>query len=170
MRLFLLLVSLVILFAPPLRAEEECELPPQLVVAIEHQWRGWKVLHIADLAPEDQNLWTYARGRICPGASKSHFLDADSLSYAIAVIRDQQEAVLLASESASKWLIRTVLPPRRVVRFHVIWAAKPGTYTDKLTGRNVQAISYAIGYEEMGGDVTLFVRQKNRFVPVRTAE
>ena len=78
--------------------------------------------------------------------------------------------MLVAHESASKWLLTVVMPPTRVNRFHVVWTAKPGTYTDKLTGRKVQATSDAIGLEEIGTGVTVFIRQKNGFVPVRTGD
>jgi hypothetical protein len=160
----------LIAFAVPLAAQNECNLPPSLNSAIERQWRGWHVLRIADLTSEDQNLWTYARGRVCPGASKGHFLDAQTFAYAIAVVRGKQESVLVAPESASKWLLSVVTPPTRVGRFRVIWLAKPGTYTDKLTGRKTQAFRDAIGFEEIGAGVTVFIRQKNRFVPVRVGE
>ena len=128
------------------------------------------MLHIADLTSEDQNLWTYARGRICPGIAEGHFLDTQSFAYTIAVVRGKQEAVLVAHQSASKWLLSVVMPATPLNRFRVVWTAKPGVYTDKLTGRKTQAFSDAIGFEEIGASVTVLIRQKNRFVPVRTGE
>jgi hypothetical protein len=147
----------------------ECELAPAILTTIERQWRGWRVLHIADLTPEDQNLWTYARGRVCPGATQGQFFEPNSISYAIALVRGRQQAVVVARESSSKWLLQTIVFPS-TDHFHVIWTAKPGTYIDKRSGRKIQALSDSIGFEEIGGDVWIYIRQKNRFVPVHAAQ
>lgn len=166
LRFLLCLIALAL----PVAAQNECEIPSPPASLIEHQWRGWHTLHIADLTGEDQNLWTYARGRVCPGVAKGHFFATEPLEYAIAVVRGKQEAVLVARESGSTWLLNVVMPPVGVNRFHVVWTAKPGIYTDKRTGRKVQATTDAIGLEEIGAGVTMFIRQKNSFVPVRTVE
>jgi len=160
----------ILALALPVAAQNECEIPLPPASLIEHQWRGWHMLHIADLTAEDQNLWTYARGRVCPGMAKGHFFATQPLEYAIAVVHGKEEAVLIARESASKWLLNVVMPPMRVNRFHVVWTAKPGTYTDKLSGRKVEATTDAIGFEEIGAGVTVFIRRKNSFVPVRTGD
>lgn len=147
--------------------QDECGLPPQLLTVIDRQWPHWRVLHIPDLDSEDQNLWTYARGRVCPGVSLGHFLDTVASDYAIAVFRGHQQAIIVAHLDQSRWHLSTVMPPINVRRFRVIWLAKPGIYTDRVTERKIQAKTDAIGFEELGGDVTVFVRQRNRFVPVR---
>ncbi len=160
--------------ASPARAapevNDECSVPPALAKSLEQQWRGWKILHIADLTAEDQNLWTYARGRVCPGVSPGHFLGAQSIAYALAIIRGGNEAVSLAGAAGSGWKLSVVVRPVRVKRFRVIWTAKPGTYADRFTGAKTEAKSDAIGFEELGGDVTIFVPQKGHFIPVRTAQ
>lgn len=150
--------------------QDECGLPAPLRALVQRQWPGWKVLDIADLSSEDQNLWTYARGRVCPGVTPGHFLNAREPSYAIAVIRGHQEAVLLAYQSESKWQLSTVMPPTHVNGLRVIWLAKPARYTDKVNSRKIQATMDSIGFEELGADVTIFVRQGNRFVPVRISQ
>jgi hypothetical protein len=166
--------AIAVLFFVPLamfaQQKDECQLAPELRAILDRQWHAWRVLHIADLTPEDQNLWTYARGRVCPGATAGHFLGAQSPSYAIAVIRGHQEAVVVASQSGTHWNFAVAMPPTRVNRFRVIWLAKPGVYTDKLTGRRTLAATDPIGFEAIGDAVTMFIRQKNKFVPVRTGE
>lgn len=149
-------------------AKDECELPAVLSTEIARQWPGWKILHINNLTPEDQNLWTYARGRVCPGVATGHFLD--SSGYAVAVVRGKLEAVLAAAQDGQKWVISVVMPPTNVRRFSVVWTAKPGTYQDRMNGRRVQAVSDGIAMEAISSEVTVFVRQKNRWIPVRTSQ
>lgn len=175
MRATLLLIFAAFFFALPFAAQaaqinDECELPQPLVTAIERQWHSWKVLHIADLTAEDQNLWTYSRGRVCPGAARGHFLEAQTISYAVALVRGRQQAVIVAREHQSNWLLSTVLAPTMKHRFRVLWRAKPGSYIDKLTARKSETTLDPIGFEEIGGDVTLLIRQQNRFIQLHTAQ
>jgi len=166
LRLLLCLIALVV----PVATQNECEIPQPLASIIEHQWRDWRLLHIADLTAEDQKLWTYARGRVCPGVARGHFLESQGFAYAMAVVRGKQEAVLIAEGAGERWTLQVVMPPTHVARFRVLWAAKPGVYEDITTHRRTQTLLQPIALETIAEGATIFIRQKNRFIEVQTGE
>ena len=152
----------------PAVAQEECQVPAQLRAAIDHRWHGWKVLHIADLTPENQNLWTYARGRVCPGIAQGHFFDAATGAYAISLVSGHSQVLITARVLAGHWQLSTLLPPHRARTYAVLWAAHPGAFEDAVTGRKIQTDLNGIGFEVLEGTVIVFLHRNGSFMKVQT--
>jgi hypothetical protein len=149
-----------------------CKLPAPLSQMVADRWRGWSLLQVSDLVPDDQSLWRKDRGRACPGFVSGHFLSLDKLSYAFSLVnrKSDEQQVILAVPMNGVFETHILDGPSQVARFSVIHDLPPGKYTEVEGGRTVRTTLDSIAYETIEAGETMFYEERGSFHSLTLSE
>jgi hypothetical protein len=63
-------------------------LPSAAKALLDIEYAGWRPKDVADLGPDDRQLWLKAHPKDCPGIATGHFEQPEHLSYAVLLVPD----------------------------------------------------------------------------------
>ena len=64
----------------------DSSLPSPVVELIKRKFSGWRPKQIADLGPDDRQLWLKPHRNDCPGIAVGHFESSEQVTYAVLLV------------------------------------------------------------------------------------
>jgi hypothetical protein len=164
-----LLFVVLVLGVPSIHAQQSCIPPPQIAQVLSAQWPGWHILQLDDLYPDDRALWKHHWRSACPGLTTGHYIKPGSKSYALALIKDKQEAVIIIPDSGSLADVHVVIPPCVGV-FCVVHTLPPGKYSDAERTQSMSVTTDSIAFEHIESGMTMYYWKAGRFRSLELSE
>lgn len=160
--LFLLGGTLVRAQTTPPNASSSCEsaLPPQVKKAVTSKLKGWKILTIADLTHDDQEIFADSYEEQCPGFAAGQFAPGQSPAYAVTLIRSRNGALsqtlLLAAQKKGRYQVTTLSPQQRVSSPSIVRKLPRGNYSSPQGDTQIAAAFDVIAYEKIQAGTVIF--------------
>ncbi|MFZ0308674.1 MAG: hypothetical protein WCC89_04140 [Candidatus Sulfotelmatobacter sp.] len=150
---------------PALATQTECALPMPVQDALREEWRGWRLLKLADLRIDDQTLWREhpLNGKHCPGINEGKF-DGLHTSFVFTMVREPgEQVVMVAIPSGQSFTVTVLAKPIKVPYFSVVNVFPPGKYKDFYTGRATRIRADSAAIEAIEATITLFYMEGGRW-------
>jgi len=168
------LFSLLITFSGICRGQDCISRIPLSVRNIVSEYKGWRIVSLADLPQDDQKLWTTSRNGQCPGVAIGNFTGGTNLSYVVALMRSQQSGGLqeqLVTLTQDGELLKTnvVVAPTNVTSPFVVWKVPPGTYKGVDQNKIVRIVNDSFVYEKMEAYARQYYYDNGRVRSIVTA-
>lgn len=148
------LLVLLALWAVGTRAAElrTC-IPNSLVLNYLRSNPDWSIVDVADLLPDDRELWTQYHPDLCPGIAVAK-LDSSSRNwYAVALLKKNggklYEKVVLIVNDKHGTIINVLSTSQQVTSPLVLWRTGPGTFFDYRSGKQVTIRHDSLVYEKL---------------------
>jgi hypothetical protein len=139
-------------FAAP---QDGCSLPANLREELARQYSNAHVVSLADLAPDDKNLFEKEHGSACPGISKVDFYGDGKPTLAVVLCLDEKHGakaqLIVAHEVQNGWELKA-LEQDITGPAPVVWHQRPGKYHDVYGEKTINAINLdpSLGHEAAG--------------------
>ena len=183
-RVNLLIAILVLSFAPisVAQAHDPCRdpvLPTSVQSLITKKFPDWRTKLVSDLGADDQQLWTKAHPRECPGIAAGHFEDHDSLAYALLLVpksdanRGYKIVVLSESAATEPYSVRILdhaEGPRSGAPILAISSLRPGIYPDFERTKSVRLTLDSINVEWIEAAAVVYYWSDGRYRTLQTAD
>lgn len=150
-----------------------CKLPAPLGHQVAQSWKGWRLMQLSDLRADDQDLWRKKWGNRCPGLASGHFVNPDSLVYAVSLVdpKGSRQAIILASpRSDGSFTTQVISPASRFAAFSVVHTLPPGRYNEVEGGRKVRTKLDSIAYETIEAGMVMFYEENGKFRMLQLSE
>jgi hypothetical protein len=177
MRLSIAIASTAVLLTPLVNSEAaECASSPPASVLHEISLRlpHWRIVTVADLSPDDRQLWSEHHPGECPGFVEGRFTGSRNSSFAVTVIREGEhglEQMLVLGEPArSSYRLRTLSGASQAAVPNVLLRFPPGQYRDAMRQRSMRCRFDAIAYLKLEASGSLYCRATTGFVRLDISE
>lgn len=149
-------------------------LPVEASQFIESQFRGWRIVTIADLGPDEQRLWKGKFGSRCPGVARGHFGPNSAASYAVTLVRNEgrdmyQTLVLLAKVRKGYHMV-TLSRAQHSAVTSVVLRLPPGQYSDTEGSKSIRAKFDVISYEVIEAGAIVYYWDGRSYKNLQTSE
>ena len=146
--------------APPSSSSCENELPAQAKKTISSKWKHWKVLTVADLPADDQEIWQDSYDEKCPGVAAGRFAPGQTQAYAVTLVRSQngglyQTLVLLIGKN-QRYQVTTLSQSQRVGKPGIVRKLPAGSYSSAEGETQIEASFDVIAYEAIEAGTMIY--------------
>jgi hypothetical protein len=163
------------------QAQGACQnvIPQDAQALIAGKFPGWRTKLLSDLGADDQQLWTKAHPRECPGTAAGHFEDHDSLAYAVLLVPKSDanrgyKIVVLSKSAASETYSAKILDqaegPQSGAPNLVISSLRPGTYPDFEGIKSVRLKLDSINAEWIEAAAVVYYWSNGRYRTLQTSD
>jgi hypothetical protein len=151
----------------------EQSLPSPVRRLLSPELPGWRVTALQDLTPDDQEVWSKARGSACPGLLEGRFESAGR-GYAIMLMRKDrgkfQQTLVVGVDKGGSWAFRILDGPSGVRVPLVITKWPPGKYESTDKGRQATTDFEVIQEEQIAASAAIFYWKDGKFRYMRALE
>lgn len=128
---------------------------------------GWHIVNLDDLNPEDRAQWKHSNHADCPGYARAHFDGTNVMSYAITLMKRNQDGsqsqTLIVVKDAKNPTLITLSPPELVARLSIVRSLPSGHYADVEEGGEINTRYPVIVYEALEAGALLYYWDNGHF-------
>ncbi len=152
----------------------EIALPPAAKMVVDDKLKGWKVVTIADLRPDDRRIWTEKLGSTCPGVAAGHFDPRASSTYAVTLIQRRgqnlYQMVAVLTKKGQAYRLATLSSATQTSVTSVVAKLPPGKYSDPVDSIRINSRFDVISYETIEAGAKIYYWQNGRYHSLLTSE
>ena len=153
--------------ATPAFSSCENELPPAVKRAVTGKLKGWKILTVADLTHDDQEIFADSYEDKCPSIATGQFGPGPSPAYAVTLVRSRSGAIyqtlVLAVEKNRRYLVTTLSPQQRVAAPRIVRRLPAGSYSSPQGETQIDAQFDVIALEQIEAGTVIYYWSKDKY-------
>jgi hypothetical protein len=152
----------------------ENELPAQAKKAVTSKLKHWKVLTVADLPADDQEVWQDSYEEKCPGIAVGQFAPGQAQAYAVTLIRRRNggmyQTLALLTEKKGPYQVTTLARAQKVARPSIVRRLPAGNYSSAKGETQIESIFDVIAYEAIEAGTVIYYWSKEKYRSLIVAE
>jgi hypothetical protein len=174
---FLLLVPKLLPICCPAQQDSQskaCALPSEARKILQMKFNSWRIVTIADLQSDIQQIWKNKFGNQCPGITAGRFNPNPEVSYAVTLIQtrgqDWNQTLVVLTRTGRSYRAVTLIRSHKAAVVSVVSKPPLAKYSDAENLVHVQTKFDSILYEAIEDGAILYYWDKGSYKSLQTSE